>query len=375
MRCNFLKVRQIAVLSPGGGERFTGKKKKRGIMTVHRRALLTGGAAATLSLAAGAVMRPGWTQSTGAPKKVVLRSTAASLTFVAQYVMEMYGYDKARGLDVDLQGQGTAGTITIDVVLARQADFGAAGTVNIMQAIRQGADLKIIGSIVNSPHMMVLRNEVAKKLGVSPDSPVTQRINALKGLTIATSPVGAAHYQILRAYLKQYQIDPDNDVRIVGVGDAAGMLAGLEQGRYDALAFATGSVEYAINAGFASVWISGPRGDVPGSDMSTAAIFARSEVIEQKAADADALRAAVDDALKKIRDDRKAVGDALHQKYFPKLDRALWDIAWNGAAGAYPETAVFTRQAYDYWAANDPKGADSYKNVSYEQMTYPKARS
>jgi hypothetical protein len=36
---------------------------------------------------------------------------------------------------------------------------------------------------------------------------------------------------------------------------------------------------------------------------------------------------------------------------------------------------AFTREAYEYWTANDPKGADSYRNVDYTQVTYAAAQT
>lgn len=72
------------------------------------------------------------------------------------------------------------------------------------------------------------------------------------------------------------------------------------------------------------MWISNPRGDIPGSeDVKTSLIFARSETIEKKRADVDALRAALTDALRNVQDDHAATGQTLRAKNFPELDPAV----------------------------------------------------
>jgi NitT/TauT family transport system substrate-binding protein len=291
-------------------------------------------------------------------------------------VMMVNGAGKAHGISVDFQAYGTSSTISVDAVLARQAQFGSAGTATVLQAIRQGANLKIIAAIVNNVQVTVLRNDVAKKLGVASTAPIADRVRALKGLTVATGAVGSTHYQMLRSALTRYGLNPDKDLKLVGVGEASALTSGIEQGRFDAIVFASPIVERAITQGVASVWISGPRGDIPGSEnIKTSVIFARADTVDKQKADVDALRAALEDALRSIQNDRAATGSKLHEKYFSSLDRAIWELAWDASAAAYPSSLAFTREAYDYWVANDPKGAESYKNVDYTQVTYAPAQA
>jgi len=135
-------------------------------------------------------------------------------------------------------------------------------------------------------------------------------------------------------------------------------------------------VEFAIAKGVGQVWISGPRGDIPGSDnIKTSLIVARTETLERNREQVDALRAALTDALRAVQSERVATGQRLHEKYFADLEGGVWETAWNATTTAYPANLAFTRQAYDYWITNDPKGAESYKNVDYAQITYAPAQS
>jgi NitT/TauT family transport system substrate-binding protein len=315
-------------------------------------------------------------QNSADEQKLTIKSAAPSMTIAVPLAMMVNHTDRAHGITVDLQASGTSSTVIIDAVLAGQAEFGSPGTADALQAIRQGANLRIVAAIVNNLQVMVIRDDVMQRLGVSPTAPIADRVHALKGLIIGTGAVGSTHYQILRAYLKQYGVDPDRDVRLVGATETSAMISGIEQKRYDAIAYASPIVEQAIARHIASVWISGPRGDIPGSDnVKTCVIVARADTVEKHRADVDALRAALNDALRTVRKDHAAVGSALHDTYFMKLDPAVWELAWNAATESYPSSLAFTRAAYDYWTANDPKGADSYKNTDYAKVTYAPAQA
>ena len=320
-------------------------------------------AAATNSIGLG---RRTQAQTPSTERTVTMRSAAPSLTIAVPLTMVVAHTDHAHGIAVDLQATGTSSTIIVDAVLSGQADFGSPDTADAPQAIRQGANLKISAAIVNNLQVMVIRDDIVAKLAVSPDAPIADRVRALKGLILGTGAVGSTHYQILRSYLKQYDVDPDKDVRLVGLGDTAALISSIEQKRYDAIAYASPIVDFAVAKGIAKVWISGPRG---ANNVKTCVIVTRPDTIEKRRADVDALRAALADALAAVRSDHAAIGRTLHDKYFSKLDSDVWSEAWNGTTTAYPDSLAFTQEAYDYWIANDPKGADSYKHVDYARIT------
>jgi NitT/TauT family transport system substrate-binding protein len=339
-------------------------------MLTRRRATALG-----VTAAAGAFIGSA-RRSLAAERTVTLRSAAPSLTIAVPLTMVANRTDRTHGIAVEQQAAGTSSTIVVDAVLSGNADFGPPGTADALQAIRQGANLRIIAAVVNNLQVMVIREEVAQRLGVSPDAPIADRVRALKGLIVGTGAVGSTHYQILRSYLKLYGVDPDRDVRLVGMGETAALVSGIEQKRYDAIAYASPIVDFAIAKSVAKLWISGPRGDVPGSNnVKTCVVVTRADTLEKRRDEVDALRAALSDALTAVRSEHAATGRTLHDTYFPKLDPAVWATAWDGAGSAYPASLAFTREAFDYWIGNDPKGADSYKDVDYTRMTYAAAQT
>jgi NitT/TauT family transport system substrate-binding protein len=302
-------------------------------------------------------------------------SSLPTLTSAASYLMQARGYDKDHGLAVEIAQSGASSSLQIDAVLAGSAVFGAPGTATALQAIREGADIKIIGAIAKNQIAAVISNDALKKAGVAPSAPISDRIKALKGMTIGTNPVGATYYQMLRYYLQQNGLNPDKDVRLVGVTDSSALISGIEQGRFDAIVSASGVVEQAISLNAGQLWFSGARGDIPGGESSVVCVVVvRSDTVEKNPKMVEEFRAAMGEALKAMREDRVASGRILKEKYFAKMDPKVWDTVWNNANDAYPSGLTFTRDAYDFWLSVDPKGADSYRNVDYTKITYAAAQ-
>jgi NitT/TauT family transport system substrate-binding protein len=323
---------------------------------------------ATLLIATSVVMA----QDAG-PIKVI--SSLPTLTSSPTYLMQARGFDKAHGLTTDISQSGGSSSLQIDAVVAGSATFGAPGTATALQAIREGADIKIIGAIAKNQIAAVIGNDALKKAGIPLTAPIADRIKALKGMTIGTNPVGSTYYQLLRYYLQQNGLDPDNDVRLVGMGDSSGLISGAEQGRFDVIVSASGVVEQAISLNAGQLWFSGARGDLPGGeDTVVCVIVARSDTIEKNPAMIDAFRASMKDALRAMRGDRVETGRVLKEQFFTKLDPKVWETVWANAVDAYPTDFTFTRDAYDFWVKIDPKGADSYGNIDYSKIVYAAAQ-
>lgn len=326
--------------------------------------------------AAGSVLlgSEAFAQSAGALRKVKVMSSLPTLTSAATYLAQARKFDQAHGLAMEILQTGGSSSLQIDGVISKNADFGCPGSGTALDAIREGADIKILGAFANNQIAMVISNEQMKKSGVSASAPIADRIRALKGATIATNPVGATYYMMFRTILKQYGLDPDKDVRLVGIQESSAMISGIQQGRFDAICSASGIVEQAVAQKSGVVWFSGARGDFPGAESNMVIVLvARSETCDKDPALCNAMRATFTDALTALNDDNVASGALLKAQYFPKFDPEVWKMVWEGAKAAYPRKMIFPRQAYDFWIENDPKGAASFKNVDYKKIVFPAA--
>jgi NitT/TauT family transport system substrate-binding protein len=315
-------------------------------------------------------------QSTGALTPVKVMTSLPTLTSATAYDVLAQHFDNKHGLSVEMLQAGGNSALMIDAVLSGAADFGTPGTPTALQAIREGANLIIIAGLANNTMAGVISNEALKKLNVSPNAPIADRIRAMKGMTIACNPVGSTYYQMWRAYLMQYGLNPDRDVRLVPLADSNALINGIEQGRFDAVVTASGVVEQAIGLKAATLWFSGPRGDLAGKfDTLTNVVITRPDTLEKRPELVRAYLAALQDSLNALHNDREASGAALKTQFFPKLDPQLWDLVWSLATKAYPNTMVFPRSTFNYWLDIDPKGAASFKNVDYDKIVYKPAQA
>ena len=311
-----------------------------------------------------------------APRQVKVMSSLPTLTSAPTYVMKSRKLDIARGMDVVIQQTGGSSSLQIDGLLSKNADFAFPGTGTALNAIREGADLRILGCYSNNQMAAVIHNDKLKSRGISVNAPIADRFRALKGMTIATNPVGATYTQMLRFYLTQYGVDPDKDVRLVGVQDSNAMITGIQQARFDAICTASGIVEQAISLGVGTLYFSGSRGDIPGSDKTQVAVMVtRGELADRDPAYVEQMRSAINDTLNFLNTDRVAAGKIIHEQYLNKIDPAIWSLVWDSAKAAYPGNVTFSRGTYDFWTDADPKGVASYKDIDYKKITFPSAQA
>ncbi|NDB68317.1 MAG: ABC transporter substrate-binding protein [Methylocystaceae bacterium] len=328
----------------------------------------------TAAVLAATFMPPAHAQ-TANPKPVKVISSLPTLTSAATYLMSARGFDKKFGMAVDITQSGASSTIQVDAVLSGSAAFGHPGTATALQAIREGADIQIVGAITNNQIAAVISNDALKKSGLALNAPIADRIKALKGMTIGTNPEGSTYALMLRLYLQEQGINPDKDVRLVGIAESSALITGMEQGRYDAIVSASGVVEQAISQKLGQLWFSGARGDIPGSEKSVVAvIITHTNTVKNNPELVTAYRNAMNESLKALRQDHAGAGKTLQEKHFSKMDPALWNEVWTNTTNAYPTELKFTRSAYDFWITNDPKGAASFSKVDYSKVVIPEAQ-
>ncbi len=335
---------------------------------------------AVIVLAAASVVVAGCGSSEGPASAdgltaVRVSTSVPSITTAGALAMEAQDIGAEHDLDIEFDMAGASSTLSVEAVLSGNSDLALAGPATILAAMREGAPLTILGSTSNNLQVMLMRAAVVDRLGISPDAPVEERVQALRGLTIGTNPVGSTYQILLRQELASFGLDADADVNLIGVQDANALVTGIAQGQFDAIATSSGIVEQAtVNSG-AQVWLSGPRGDVETTaELPVVAMVGRTDWIEDNAETVDRFRDAMDESLESLRTDRDNLGPILQREYFPAMDPGVWDLVWAESAGGIPESTTFPRSSFDFWIENDPKGVAAYDDVAYEDAVYGAAQ-
>jgi NitT/TauT family transport system substrate-binding protein len=160
-----------------------------------------------------------------------MRATGPTFTDLTTLVIVAQNYWEKVGLQPDFQfiTASNAATAT-QALIARQMDVASGGTGSFYTAYAEGkTDLVGLGTVNPSITFgLAVNNDTAKQLaakGVTPSSPIEQRVQALKGLQIAASPQGSTGLKYTRIMLSTYGVDPDKDVTIVPNADNAAQVA------------------------------------------------------------------------------------------------------------------------------------------------------
>jgi NitT/TauT family transport system substrate-binding protein len=167
-----------------------------------------------------------FTAGRASAETLVVAEGAHVIGYLAVYIAKEDGYFTSEGLDVDIvPTRGSAQAVA--AIIGRSADVALATVSDIANAVSQGRDMKLIAAITNEPQMMLtVSTDLAKKNGISPASPLDQRLKALKGGTFAISAPGSMTDDVMRTLLEMANLSPDRDAQILALGGAGSEMLG-----------------------------------------------------------------------------------------------------------------------------------------------------
>lgn len=173
---------------------------------------------------------------------ITIRSTGPTFTDLVTLTIIAQDYFTEVGLDADFEFiLASNGATATQGLLAGEADVVTGGAGGLYNAYAEGATQLVSLGTANpaTTFGLALNNETAEQLaaeGVTPDSPVEDRVQALAGLTLASSPEGSTGQKYLKIMLDAYGVDPNQDVTIQPNSDNAAQLAAARQGRVNGFA-------------------------------------------------------------------------------------------------------------------------------------------
>src|SRR5512133_915798 len=146
--------------------------------------------------AAIALTIPVHAQQRGGAEDVVLAVPNVALTFAPGYLAEDLGLFAKHGLNgksVLIAGIGSA-----NAVISGSADFAEISGATLTRAAARGQRLLGIVSTLNRPTIqIVVRKEIASAAGFDPKAPLEQRVQLMRGHTIAVDSINS----VIHAYV------------------------------------------------------------------------------------------------------------------------------------------------------------------------------
>jgi NitT/TauT family transport system substrate-binding protein len=261
-----------------------------------------------------------------------------TLAFMDAYVAQGAGTFNSAGLAPNwvgvvpnaAQALATVTSGSADVVnLACSAPI-AAVAANRPVVIFAGGSIGVTSFVVISK----AKADALAKQGITPTSPIADRLKALKGMTIGTGSAGGPTELNVRIALESVGINPDKDVKFQsGTPDAE--FAAFKSGQLDANVQGVPNALQVTLDKTGVVWISGPNGDVPQWNKGYFLCWVTSQAFAQAHADVlKRLIAGLQTTSDLIKNDRTASLAAL-KKSFTTLDPNLLAASFDAQRKSY----------------------------------------
>jgi sulfonate transport system substrate-binding protein len=256
--------------------------------------------------------------SQGKDMQVIIAIPAPTLTFASHFVAEDAGFFEKEGLKV--QTRNLVGIAATNAMLAGSADFTHGSGATLLRAASQGQKVLAIANLVDKVMVeTVLRKDVAERLGITGKTPLAERTQKLKGLTIAIQGVGSIIHAWTRLLADKGGLDIEKDVLIAPM-DPPAMLPALTSKAIDGYSTALPFTTQAVLKGEAVMLASGVS-DVP--DVLPIAynlVFTRPGVCEEKREMCRRVGRAYAGAARMIQERPDEVFETILRKRFPKMD-------------------------------------------------------
>ncbi len=184
----------------------------------------------------------------------VAQSTPA-ISFAPLYVARDMGFFEYQGLKLEFT-ELQAGSTAQQALLGGSVDVVDSASAEVGAAVSKGVPLIAIQNTVNMTQEVCVRKDWMEKAGVTPASPLQDRIKSLKGASISITGPGSASDRGMRWLLTKYgAMDPNKDVQIVQIGGSSAVTGALEQNRVQAFLQSPPNCEVAQQAGFGVVLV------------------------------------------------------------------------------------------------------------------------
>jgi NitT/TauT family transport system substrate-binding protein len=284
-------------------------------------------------------------QSAAARDKIVFTSSSVSMLNLPIYTADVMGYFNEQKIAPEIVVLKTGGATALAAVLSGNANVYIGSPSTALGAANKGADAVVFGAIMTEVALnIVVHKAAAEKAGLTATSPILDCFRALKGLKIGVTGAGSATHQVAQYALKAAGLNPERDATIVFVNSNEDMSAAYMSKRVDAVVTANPASDQLVKDG-SFLLVNGAAGAYPAlKGMAHIVLVGRKRWISVEPERTTRLLAAIKSAELAIHDDETAAKarGLVHAKYFPQLDKAVFESAWESVRPAIarsPEVA------------------------------------
>ncbi len=233
------------------------------------------------------------------------------------------GFLDAEGVDVTFVSTG-GGTNAMAATLGGSVDVCGLVMSDIILAAAKGQKIKAFAPLMAQyASDAVISVAAAKKIGLTAEMPLAERMARLEGLTLAISGRGSGTDKLWRYLVSLGGLDPDRDVTLTVV-KLDQMYAALKSGQIDGFNTTAPANNRAVEDGLA-VWAARPsRGEGPGLENFLYTVLgAKPEVLAAKGDAIGRLVAGLAKGGELVRADPAKAGRLIQAQYFQQTDLGL----------------------------------------------------
>lgn len=278
-----------------------------------------------------------------------MRSTSKSWLWAGEDFARGGGYFEEAGLNVVSNASGRG--VNVNALIGGAVDVVLGAPSQAIRAAAQGQPIKIFAGTVNKyASHIVINGEILKERGVDVNSPIEDKIRAMRGLKLGITGPGAAPDNLFRFLFGKVGIDPDAEAQLISIqGGGSGMLAGMERQTIDGFCLSSPTSDIAVQK-FGAAYLFNMATDPPEelSDYLYITAMTTDRVLEEKREMLLNYCRGTAMALKAIREDRETFR-TWAADWFDGLDPEIFDKAFATNSRIYMPNPIPTQR---HWELN-----------------------
>ena len=283
-----------------------------------------------------------------AEDRVRIASSTDSISYLPFYAAQSMGYFKDLSVTIDVV-RVDSGPKAMSAIIGGDLDVILGANTTSLSARKAGVDVVLFAPITTQYSSNILVSQKwASAHGLTSASSYSDKLAAMKGLTIGITGPGSGTDQIVRYMAGAAKINPDRDMTIVSLGgDANIMMAAFSQARVDGLSISAPTSTMAIHSFNGFMLFNVGIGEVKSLDGYFQSGFAaKRDWLAKNRAAAVKLAKGVQMGLNALRDPAKSkqAHDLIRKEYYANLDASVFEEAWSDQILAMPKSVELTQK-------------------------------
>ena len=273
-------------------------------------------------------------------EKVIVTHSTKSFAFLTYFAASAMNYFDDMGIEVEEIRTGS-GSKSLAAMVSGDAHIYLGSTASAFKSRAKGVPVRLIAPVVTQlTSSIVVTGDWAKSHGITKDSPLEDKMAALKDARIAISGPGSGSDQAARYVIAQAGFNPDRDTQLVAMGsNATTYMSAMQAGQIDGFSTSPPHIHVAEKDFGATILINMAAGELPALDgYFYIGMIARDDWVASNPEDAAKVVAGLRMAMEAIHDPARnaEVADAVYNKYYPDMDRALFNRVWEDQTNSVP---------------------------------------